>query len=164
MAVNLEDKIFSTAVVIVLVIIGVILWGTLRPAEDMLNDGGQDVTQEKTINTGGTSSQNNGSGSSGAVSKSIEIDSHGRYIIRYKDSGFSPAALTVPAGTQVRFVNDSDKAMSVHAVSAYNPYVNLNQSFSIGRGGIYDFTFLPSGLWEYYNLNNPEDKGTVIAY
>jgi plastocyanin len=100
-----------------------------------------------------------------AVSQTI-IQHYGVYVyfVSYEDSGFNPKDFKIPVGNSARFINNSNKAMRIYSKSQETPYHFLNQSFSVGKGGIYNFNFTLKGLWEFYNLNNPSDKGSITVY
>ncbi len=95
----------------------------------------------------------------------VTITKDGIYIISYTASGFSPRELKVPAGTAVRFVNNSSKVMQIAADDQKSSLLNsINQSQSVGKGGVYNFSFVNQATWAYHNRLYPEDKGTVIVY
>lgn len=88
----------------------------------------------------------------------------GYYLISYTDKGFVPKTLEIKAGKSVRFVNNASKAMRIFADDKTSSLYNeMNQSKTVGRGGIYDFTFVSAGTWAYHNENNVADKGVVIV-
>lgn len=89
---------------------------------------------------------------------------NGVYIVSYTNRGFSPATLTIKKGKSVRFMNNSDKAMSLTSTQPESQiYGEFNQGKTVGRGGYYDFTFLTAGSWGYVNRNNRGDTGMVIV-
>ena len=94
------------------------------------------------------------------------IIEHGVYVyfVNYENSGFSPKDFKIPAGSSAHFVNKSDKALRVYSKNQNTPYHVLNQSLSIKKGGIYKFNFTTKGFWEFYNLNNPNDTGSITVY
>lgn len=100
-----------------------------------------------------------------AVSQTI-IEHHGVhiYFVSYEDNGFNPKDFKIPVGNSARFINNSNKAMRVYSKNQDMPYHVLNQSSSIGKGEIYNFNFTTKGFWEFYNLNNPNDKGSITVY
>ena len=100
-----------------------------------------------------------------AISQTI-IQHHGVYVyfVNYEDNGFNPKDFKIPVGNSARFINNSNKALRIYSKSQDTPYRFLNQSFSIGKGGIYNFNFTIKGFWEFYNLNNPNDKGSITVY
>ena len=94
------------------------------------------------------------------------IIEHGVYVyfVNYENSGFVPKDFKIPAGSSAHFVNKSDKALRVYSKNQNTPYHVLNQSLSIKKGGIYKFNFTTKGFWEFYNLNNPNDTGSITVY
>ena len=89
----------------------------------------------------------------------------GKAAVTYTDSGFSPKSLTVKVGTAVTFTNNSSAAMWV--ASAVHPTHQLLPGFdqlkSVGRGGIYEYTFAKVGTWKYHNHVAPADSGSVVV-
>ncbi len=106
-----------------------------------------------------TATSNTATGASSVIAKD------GSYLVYYTSSGFSPATLTIKKGKSVRFINTSNKAMSITTTDMTNSqvYSELNQSKTVGSGGTYDFTFLTAGTWGYTNRNNVADKGVVVV-
>lgn len=86
-------------------------------------------------------------------------------LVIYTDNGFSPGIIEVPAGTSVRFVNQSNGTMWVSYVPNQNSpqYTEFNQTKSLGKGGIFDFHFNKKGVWLYYNLNDKTKTGVVVV-
>lgn len=92
------------------------------------------------------------------------IAKDGAYIISYENTGFKPKTLTIQVGKSVRFINNSSKAMLIYATDQKDRiYSSLNQSKTVGKGGIYNFMFTQTGVWSYYNYNNPTDTGIIIV-
>ena len=73
--------------------------------------------------------------------------------VTYTNDGFSPAELTVKAGSTVTFVNQSDAKMWV--ASANHPshllYPEFNEKASVAKGSSYSFTFNKLGTHPYHN-------------
>lgn len=88
-----------------------------------------------------------------------------RTVITYSDTGFSPASVSVKAGTVVSFVNESGGPMWV--ASDPHPVHTLLSGFDAlkgtDKGGTYEFTFAKVGTWTYHNHLKPAVKGTVIV-
>ena len=98
--------------------------------------------------------------------------------ITYGPQGFSPASLTVPAGTTVTFVDQGASRMWVasdphpthqaydgttkdqHCAAGYSGPVPFDQC---SAGASYTFTFTKAGTWGYHNHGNAADKGTVVV-
>ncbi len=84
--------------------------------------------------------------------------------ITYSDSGFSPATLTVKAGTLVTIKNNSSMDLQFssddHPTHLKDP--ELNQA-DIGPGKTQTFTPTTKGTWGYHNHQNSTDTGTLIV-
>ena len=94
-----------------------------------------------------------------------KMTSTGAYIISYTSTGFSPAALSIPAGKSVHIVNNSNNAMRISPVDTKNePYASFNGSKSVGKGGYFDYTFVARGVYGYKNLNVLYHTGTITVY
>lgn len=85
--------------------------------------------------------------------------------VAYTDQGFSPATVTVKAGTTVTFVNQSSSSMwvasAVHPTHLLLP--GFDQLTSVAAGGTYQYTFTKIGTWKYHNHLSPTSTGTVIV-
>lgn len=86
-------------------------------------------------------------------------------IISMGDAGFSPATLTVPAGTTVIFVNDGQAAhwpaSVVHPTHEVLP--GFDSKRGIATGDRYSYTFSETGTWRFHDHLNPQLTGTVIV-
>lgn len=85
--------------------------------------------------------------------------------VTYTNDGFSPAELTVKAGTTVTFTNQSDAKMWV--ASANHPshllYPEFDEKMSVAKGGSYSFTFTKVGTHPYHNHILLGKYGKVIV-
>ena len=85
--------------------------------------------------------------------------------INYVESGFSPAAITVKKGTSVTFENQTTVGMWV--ASDVHPTHQLLPGFdakkSIGKGGVYTYTFAKVGTWTFHNHASPTHVGKVVV-
>lgn len=83
----------------------------------------------------------------------------------YTNEGFSPAELTVKAGTMVNFINQSDSPMWV--ASAMHPthllYPEFDEKASVAKGESYSFTFEKVGAHKYHNHMNAAHRGTITV-
>ena len=102
--------------------------------------------------------------------------------VRYTNTGFEPATITIKASTTVEWVNVSDKLMWV----ASNPHPShtdlpgfdesgiegnvlavvqgmLPTASAHTAGGEYRYTFTTTGTWGYHNHLVPSDRGIVIV-
>lgn len=119
---------------------------TVTPAAEPM-DGNVVITEESPV----TGQGKGGVATEGAVS--------------YTDTGYLPATLTVKKGTKVTFSNDSSKGM--WTASGSHPTHQLLPGFdqlkSVGKGGVYEYTFLKAGTWQYHNHVNPDDVGIIVV-
>ncbi|KKR82808.1 MAG: Plastocyanin [Candidatus Daviesbacteria bacterium GW2011_GWA2_40_9] len=85
-------------------------------------------------------------------------------VVTYTVSGFSPATLTVKAGTTVTWVNKSGSNFSLnsnpHPVHTDYPPLNIGIT---GDGQSKSLTFDKLGTYGYHNHLNPSDTGEVIV-
>ncbi|HEY9583173.1 MAG TPA: hypothetical protein VJK09_02595 [Candidatus Paceibacterota bacterium] len=92
------------------------------------------------------------------------ITSSGAYLISYTSNGFIPPVVNVPIGKSVHIVNNSNNALLVMPVDLVNkPYVDFKQSKSVGRGGVFDYTFTSVGSYAYFNANSKTHTGVVTV-
>ncbi len=87
----------------------------------------------------------------------------GMETVRYTNAGFSPKKLTVPIGTMVEFVNQSDSDMWV--ASNVHPSHDILPTFDefkgVGKGQTYMYTFDKKGTWPYHDHINPAREGII---
>lgn len=109
-------------------------------------------------------------GGSGTAVKEMEVATDGqamtkRHVIAYTENGFTPESIEVAAGDTVVFENKTDNAMWV--ASAIHPthelYAEFDQKTSVGKDGVYEFTFTKVGTWKYHNHASAGRKGTIIV-
>ena len=85
--------------------------------------------------------------------------------VTYTDQGFSPASVTVKAGNQVTFINQSSSSMWV--ASAVHPthqaLPGFDQLQGAARNGSYSYAFDQVGTWKYHNHLSPTQTGTVVV-
>lgn len=152
--------------VVVVVAVGYYLFQGQKVVAPVQNDltqsGISTSTSDSTNKTGTTKSAVTSTTKTGTSLPAMTKE--GYYLISYTDKGFVPKTLEIKAGKSVRFVNNASKAMRIFADDKTSSlYSEMNQSKTVGRGGIYDFTFVSAGTWAYHNENNPVDKGVVIV-
>ena len=79
-------------------------------------------------------------------------------------AGFSPATVTVPANSSVRWTNTTKSDVSVNSddypTNKKYPELNLG-SFSASQSVILLFT--KPGVYTYHNQYKPEQKGTITV-
>lgn len=85
--------------------------------------------------------------------------------ISYSAGAFTPTTLNVKTGESVKFINNSTLSMWVMSgPDAYHSeYPAFNQEHSVGKGGVYNFTFVTPGTYTYFNKNNPSAKGLIVV-
>lgn len=84
--------------------------------------------------------------------------------IAYTDSGFSPATLTVTAGTTITIKNDSTQELQFN--SDQHPIHTDNSDLNVGDvapGESKTFTISEAGTWGYHNHLNSGDGGEIIV-
>ncbi len=90
-------------------------------------------------------------------------DGMGMVTVRYTDSGFEPAKLTVPVGTMVEFINQSDEEMWV--ASNVHPEHDILPTFDqfrgVGKDKNYMYTFDKKGSWPYHDHIKPSFVGII---
>lgn len=84
--------------------------------------------------------------------------------ITYTDDGFSPASVTVAAGTTVSVENSSSGELQFssddHPTHKDNP--ELNQA-AIPSGDTLNFVVNEPGTWGYHDHLNPTKTGTIVV-
>lgn len=85
-------------------------------------------------------------------------------VILLTTNGFSPATLTIKAGTKVIWVNQSGTDATVNSSPhpAHTDYQPLNLG-SLIDGGKVSLTFDKSGTYKYHNHLSPTQFGTIIV-
>lgn len=87
----------------------------------------------------------------------------GMETVVYTNDGFRPAKLTIPVGTMVEFVNQSDKQMWV--ASNIHPSHEILPTFDefkgVGKGQTYMYTFDKKGTWPYHDHINASLEGVI---
>ena len=90
-------------------------------------------------------------------------DGMGMVTVRYTNTGFEPAKLTVPVGTMVEFINQSDEEMWV--ASNVHPSHEILSTFDqfqgVGKSQSYMYTFDKKGVWPYHDHINPALEGVI---
>ncbi|MEK7645121.1 MAG: cupredoxin domain-containing protein [Patescibacteria group bacterium] len=85
--------------------------------------------------------------------------------VSYAGGAFSPMTLNIKAGESVKFVNNSTLSMWVMSGpdTYHSEYPSFNQERTVGKGGVYNFTFVTPGTYQYFNKNNPSAKGLIVV-
>jgi len=119
--------------------------------------------------SGGDSNNNStttGTSSQPATSNSGQpaSDQSSGATITYSDNGFSPATLTVKAGTKVTIKNTSSRDMQFdsdpHPAHTDDPELNVG---IVSPGQSMTFTVTTTGTHGYHNHLNPSDTGTIVV-
>ncbi len=102
-----------------------------------------------------------------APQKETRIFENGTWVtvITYTADGFSPSALTLNAGDEVRFVNKTSLTMRIEFTKAGAPsdIYGISQDSSVGKGGTYQVALLDKGIWSFHNLNGNTSLVGVIT-
>ena len=84
------------------------------------------------------------------------LDPSGMNMISIEGSAFSPAEITVAAGTLVTWTNNNGWAESITDKSGLFDGI-------IGRNESYSYLFSTPGTFQYYSRMNPSMTGKVIV-
>lgn len=92
-------------------------------------------------------------------------DGMGMVTVRYTNNGFEPSKLTVPVGTMVEFINQSDEEMWVasNMHPSHEILATFDQFKGAGKGQSYMYTFDKKGAWPYHDHINPALEGVIIV-
>ncbi len=123
----------------------------------------QSVTNKTASSQQKASSSNTGPSGSGLVGR---YDVDGALLVRYTNTGFSPATINASLRQVIRFRNDSDTAMRIApGVTAPDDryYSDLEQGGTVGKGGTFDFGINQTGAFPFTNLNNIRHTGLLIV-
>ena len=100
-----------------------------------------------------------------AVTEPEAIDPNAPAISYTGNGGFVPKRVDVEPGTQVRFVNASDKdfwpASNIHPTHTILPELDANKPISPGEQ--WAFTFKTRGFWRFHNHLASEYGGLVVV-
>lgn len=78
--------------------------------------------------------------------------------VTYSGKSFSPAEITISAGTTISFVNSSATAVQVASDDA-----GFNSGKSLSKGESYSFTFNTKGNFTYSNKLNTAQSGKITV-
>lgn len=92
-------------------------------------------------------------------------DGMGMVTVRYTNKGFEPTKLTVPVGTMVEFINQSDKEMWVasNMHPSHEILATFDQFKGVEKGQSYMYTFDKKGVWPYHDHINPALEGVITV-
>lgn len=136
-----------------------LLVGTVGYALTRDND---DTTAPKTTATTTKTEQTTKTNAVAPVEPAPSVASSSATMITFSDSGFSPAALTVKAGSTVTVKNTSSHSVQLssndHPTHMLNPELNMNTIISGGTGNI---TVTKVGTWGYHDHIDSTKTGTI---
>ncbi len=159
---TIKSNVTLSVAILLIVLFAVILYvdkGTKGGDESMLPNAGQEQNATSTTSTGTTTT----SSKPGVSTKPQTI---AKNTVLYSNGRFTPATITVKAGSTVTFINQSSQSMRVKHVETaiglptYNEFL---QESTVGKGGIFKFVFLKRGSWNYYNMSNAKATGTIVV-
>lgn len=100
-----------------------------------------------------------------AEPETITVPAPDPYTITYTNNGFSPKELKVPKGQALKFVNQSNSSLQVRFEGTIDSKLSeMNQSKSVGKGGIYEFNSVYIGAWSYYNAFENSHTANIVVY
>lgn len=106
-----------------------------------------------------------GGSEEGEEGKEAGEDEEEGAIVTITDGGFSPATLTVKAGTTVTFMNKDSAphwpASNPHPV--HTALLGFDAKISLATDQTYNFTFNRPGTWRYHDHLNPGLVGQVVV-
>jgi len=159
----MEEKIKNIALILLAVIIALLAHSFYQNFTKS-DIGGSDILQEVVTKEEG-SAQKTTSYIPASPEKPPSVTEDGVYLVYYFNEGFSPNVLQIRQGSSVRFVNKSNHAMRVFTSNTDEHKFNqLNQAYSVGKGGTYDFTFIDKGVWTYFNYDNKSHNASILVY
>ncbi len=169
----------TVGIIVIVIVAGVVL---LRPASDQdivptntpgleLNDTGATLPGVGDINiigeptTSPIASPTAGASDSNHTGAATESPAVTGVKVSVDDNGFTPAAVTVPAGTTVTFVNDGQgahwPASAVHPTHQLLPDFNARKGLATGE--TYSYTFTKVGTWTFHDHLNPTKTGQMVV-
>jgi plastocyanin len=138
----------ATKIIIAIVVVVVIALGAM-------------LLTNKSDNTTGTTNTPSNSDTSDDTELSEEAVAA---TITYTNSGFSPATVTVPAGSAVRIVNESSDTVAPssdnHPEHTLNPQINFPD---ILPGQSATMFVTEPGTWGYHNHYKEDHQGTIVV-
>lgn len=144
----------------IIVAVLVIAGGVFALTKKSDNKSNTNTTPTSTdTNTQSTTPTNNSASNSATNS-----DQNASTTITYTDNGFSPATITVKAGTTITVKNDSSNPLQFssdpHPQHTDNTELNMSV-LSAGKSGT--ITVTKTGTWGYHNHLNDGDTGTIVV-
>lgn len=124
----------------------------------------QNIEQSPENTTGVSQSEDSNSGNQAADEENDEsTENEVAAIVEYDGNEFSPASVTVEAGSTVRFVNNGTRTMWVASDDhpAHTDLPEFDNKGGVGPGETYEFTFDTEGTWGYHDHLSSSAVGTV---
>lgn len=86
-------------------------------------------------------------------------------VIKYTDSGFVPASVTIKKGETVEWNNETSNSMWIASSPhpQHTDYPGFDELKEAAKGETYSFTFNKAGNWKYHNHLDAKDHGVVIV-
>ncbi|MEK7631492.1 MAG: cupredoxin domain-containing protein [Patescibacteria group bacterium] len=125
-----------------------------------------DLTNTAVVNT--NVANTNGANVNGAVNTNAAANTNAPAAtgsaVTVTASGFSPSTLTVKAGTNVTWTNNSGDTIRI-ASDPHPTHTDLPglDSATLNNGDKYSFTFTQVGSWGYHDHFSPTTRGTIIV-
>ena len=133
-----KTPLFIIGAVIVIAIVGIVAYA--------LAQNGHDTT---------TSHHEHSEGNQTDQTDAVKTDE-----VEIEDYAFSPATITVKAGSKVTWTNKDDVG---HTVTSDDGAPAAIESGLFGKGESFSFTFTKAGTYRYHCQPHPYMKGTVVV-
>lgn len=98
------------------------------------------------------------------VTEALKTVQQAENTVTLSDDGYSPATLTIKAGTTVKWVNNSGESATVNSDPhpTHTNYSPLNLG-KFDNGGTLSLKFDKSGTYGYHNHLNSSETGTIVV-
>jgi plastocyanin len=144
--------------VFALVLVGVGAWALTK------DDGAETSTTSQSsassTSPSDTSTPQNENGQQNTTEENAPTD----VVITYTDDGFTPASVTVKAGTPITVKNESTKVLEF--ASDDHPDHTDNSELNIGdvpQGSSKTLIINTTGTWGYHNHEHDDDSGRIVV-
>lgn len=148
---------FAGITVIVVVVVAVVI---VAAGGSNKNDTSSNSTSDTMKMNDQQSSKSSSSASSSSSSSTSSSNAVATNAVTISNFAFSPATITVKAGTKVTWTNQDDVR---HSVSPDSPSADFSDGSLFGKGESYSFTFTKAGTYKYHCAPHPYMKGTVVV-
>jgi len=139
-------------VIIVLVVGGAAVWWSQNQTAEQNTDTSQTTQSTQQSNT-------TESTESASVNDDELVEN---YTVTLTNDGFEPSTLTVPAGTPVTFINQSDGDMWV-ASDPHPVHTDFSAFDQREDGDEYTFSFNDPGAYTYHNHLDESKTGLILV-